>query len=79
MCNTAHVPVTLNTTVIEGRVLVSEGPPHHHVDYSGHWVVGAIAATIAWFQGRSRHADLGFVSHQWVAEHRLFQMQDLQR
>ena len=42
-------------------------------------LVGAIAATIAWFQGRGQNTDLGFVSHQWVAEHRLSQTQDSQR
>lgn len=38
-------------------------------------VVGAIAAMNWWSPGRGRHPDLGFVSQQWVAEHRLSQSQ----
>jgi hypothetical protein len=41
-------------------------------------ILAAIARTIAWSHER-RPADLGFVSHQWVAEHRLSQAQDPQR
>ena len=38
-----------------------------------------IVATFRWFQGRRRQVDLGYVSHQWVAEHRLSQTQESQR
>jgi hypothetical protein len=38
-------------------------------------VSGVIAAIVRW-HGRGRHTDLGFVSHQWVAEHRLSQQHD---
>ena len=41
-------------------------------------VVGAIAA-IGWSQAPGRQSDLGSVSEQWVAEHRLSQNQDRQR
>jgi hypothetical protein len=41
-------------------------------------VLAAIARTIAWSHER-READLGFVSHHWVAEHRMAQAQDPQR
>lgn len=32
---------------------------------------GLIARTVGWSRGRRRPADLGFVSHQWLAEYRL--------
>ena len=38
----------------------------------------AIAVIVRW-RGRGRHSDLGFVSDQWVAEHRLSQQHDLSR
>jgi sugar phosphate permease len=41
--------------------------------------VAVIAAIISWAHGRSRPADLGSVSHQWIAEQRLSQTQDSQR
>jgi hypothetical protein len=41
-------------------------------------VLGVVAATIGWLQGRSQQADMGSVSHQWIAEHRLSQTQDSQ-
>ena len=40
-------------------------------------VLGAIAA-LAWSQ-RGRRTDMGSVSNQWVAEHRLSQTPDLRR
>jgi hypothetical protein len=33
-------------------------------------MLGTITATIRWSLGRSKYADLGFVSQQWLAEHR---------
>ena len=36
----------------------------------------ALARTIVWRRERGWEADLGFVTHQWVAEHRLAQTQD---
>jgi hypothetical protein len=41
-------------------------------------VSGAIAAIVRW-RARGRRDDLGFVSNQWVAEHRLSQQHDVQR
>jgi len=52
---------------------------------SGAWIVlglgvfGAIVALNWWSHWRGRHPDLGFVSQQWVAEHRLSQTQGSQR
>jgi hypothetical protein len=37
-----------------------------------------IAAVVRWW-GRGRDPELGFVSHQWVAEYRLSQQHDLSR
>jgi hypothetical protein len=33
-------------------------------------LLGPITATLRWSLGRTAHADLGFVSQQWLAEHR---------
>jgi len=41
-------------------------------------LIGAIARTIGRSRRRRRRPDLGFVSHQWVAEHRLSQGLDRQ-
>ena len=38
--------------------------------------VGAIAQLVTWSFGRGRTPDLGSVSHQWIAEHRLSQSQE---
>jgi len=38
-------------------------------------IVGAFAARVAWRHGRLE-SDLGFVSDQWLAEHRLSQISD---
>ena len=35
--------------------------------------LGALAQIVTWALGQGRKADLGSVSHQWVAEHRLSQ------
>jgi hypothetical protein len=41
---------------------------------------GALLAVAAWSKDRGRPPDLGFVSHQWLTEHRLStQAQDNQR
>jgi len=37
-----------------------------------------IAVVVRW-RGRGRHSDLGFVSNQWVTEHRLSQQHDASR
>jgi hypothetical protein len=42
-------------------------------------VLAVVAAVFGWLQGRAQPADLGVVSHQWIAEHRLSQTQDSQR
>jgi hypothetical protein len=42
-------------------------------------VAGAIAAVIARSHHRARTTDLGVVSHQWLAEHRLSQTPDSHR
>lgn len=39
-------------------------------------LVGALARTIGWSFRRHRPTDLGLVSHQWIAEHRISQEQD---
>jgi hypothetical protein len=33
-------------------------------------VLGTITATVRWSLGRTGYADLGFVSQQWLTEHR---------
>jgi hypothetical protein len=33
-------------------------------------IVGTFAKLLAWLRGRGRDIDLGFVSHQWILEHR---------
>ena len=38
--------------------------------------LGALAQLVTWSLGQGRKADLGSVSHQWVAEHRLSQTQE---
>ena len=38
--------------------------------------VTAVVAAVRWSQGRGSESDLGSVSHQWIAEHRLSQTQD---
>ena len=38
--------------------------------------LGALAQLVTWAIGRGRRPDLGTVSHQWVAEHRLSQTQE---
>lgn len=49
------------------------------------WVVVAIGITAAlgkwmtWAHGRAGPSRLGFVSHQWLEEHRLSQISDPQR
>ena len=46
------------------------------------WIViaaGIVAGLVKWLTGSSRRSDRidpGFVSHQWVTEHRLSQMAD---
>jgi hypothetical protein len=47
--------------------------------FVGLGILGAIAATVRWSQGRIRYPDLGFVSQQWLAEHRHSQAQELHR
>jgi hypothetical protein len=42
-------------------------------------VVAVIARTIGWSRGDTARSDLGSVSHQWVAEHRLSQPQEPHR
>ena len=42
-------------------------------------VLGVVALAFAWSQGRRRPAELGEVSHHWLAEHRMSQTQDPQR
>jgi hypothetical protein len=41
-------------------------------------ILGALATRMAWPRKRPE-SDLGFVSHQWLAEHRLSQISDSQR
>jgi hypothetical protein len=41
--------------------------------------LGTIAATLRWALGRTRYADLGFVSQQWLAEHRHSESHDERR
>jgi hypothetical protein len=45
----------------------------------GFAALAAIFMMGRWSHGRGRQADLGSVSEQWVAEHRLSQAQDSQR
>ncbi len=42
-------------------------------------VVGAVVALVASWRGGDRSADLGAVSNQWIAEHRLGSGQDWRR
>ena len=41
-------------------------------------ILGALATRMVWPRKR-RESDLGFVSHQWLAEHRLSQISDSHR
>ena len=49
------------------------------------WIAGAIAIlaviarSTAKFRFRRRESDMGFVSQQWIAEHRLTQSSDTSR
>ena len=49
------------------------------------WIVfglsalGSIIAIIMWSHDRGRSPDLGFVSHQWLMEHRMSQGHDQER
>jgi hypothetical protein len=42
-------------------------------------IFGVLAKRVAWAYERGRQSALGFVSHQWLAEHRLSQLSDPQR
>jgi hypothetical protein len=42
-------------------------------------IVGFLAKRIAWSGKRAGQSDLGFVSQQWLAEHRLSHISDPQR
>ena len=42
-------------------------------------VVSALVVVAGWVRGRHLPPDRGFVSNQWVAEHRMSQTQDLRR
>jgi len=37
-------------------------------------IFGVLVKAIAWCHQRGGRSDLGFVSHQWLAEHRFSQM-----
>jgi len=39
-------------------------------------IFAVLAKAIGWSLGHNQQPDLGFVSHQWIAEHRLSQTQD---
>jgi hypothetical protein len=41
-------------------------------------IAGALAKRIVWARNRSSEANVGFVSDQWIAEHRLSYMSDAQ-
>jgi len=41
--------------------------------------VFAVVGMIARWYGRGRHTDLGFVSHRWIAEHRLSEQHEPSR
>jgi hypothetical protein len=42
-------------------------------------LVGILAKLIAWVDGRDAQPHLGFVSHQWLVDHRLSEVSDPQR
>jgi hypothetical protein len=42
-------------------------------------IAGALAKGVIWTRNRSSESDLGSVSHQWIAEHRLSQTSHAQR
>ena len=42
-------------------------------------IAGAFAKGIIRARNRTSESELGFVSHQWIAEHRLSSMSDAQR
>jgi hypothetical protein len=73
-----------HTAVRRVPVLSIHGKPNQYEDVSmtmvwiglGIGLLVALARTVAWRQERGRQADLGFVSHQWVAEQRLARTQD---
>jgi hypothetical protein len=46
---------------------------------AGIGVVAVVTKWAAWLDRRGRAPALGFVSHQWLAEHRLSQISDPQR
>jgi hypothetical protein len=46
------------------------------------WIVlgvGILAKRLAWVDGREAQPHLGFVSHQWLVDHRLTEVSDPQR
>ena len=51
------------------------GPMNALWTLAGVVVLGTITATLRWSFGRAGDADLGFVSQQWLAEHRHSQSQ----
>jgi hypothetical protein len=71
------------------RLRSNRGEPEQQRDLSMNvvWIlvgigifgVLALAKRIAWPHKRGAQSDLGFVSHQWLAEHRLSQISDSQR
>jgi len=46
---------------------------------AGIGIVAALTKWAAWLSRRGTQPDLGFVSHQWLAEHRVSQISDPQR
>jgi hypothetical protein len=46
---------------------------------AGIGIVAALTKWAAWLGRRGTRPDLGFVSHQWLAEHRVSQISDPQR
>jgi hypothetical protein len=42
-------------------------------------IAGVVAKPMAWYDERDAQSHLGFVSPQWLADHRLSQMSDPQR
>jgi hypothetical protein len=42
-------------------------------------IFGGLAKQVVWAYEHRRQAELGFVSHQWLTEHRLSQLADSQR
>ena len=79
-CAVSHMLAAANP-VLSIRSEEQEGDPSMNALWIvvGIGIVGGLAKRIAWHHERRSPSELGFVSHQWLAEHRLSQISDPQR